>query len=77
MIRYADDEEQKGNLGQVAKKIIQKTGKHGTLFAMIKFHFFGERDSETENIEIQHTLRSQIKINNRRKAIFNTLSRDQ
>jgi hypothetical protein len=52
MTNYADEEEQKGNLSEVAKKIIQKTGKKGTLFAIIKFHVFGERHEETENIEL-------------------------
>lgn len=52
MIRYAEDEEQKGNLGLIAKNIIKKTGTKGTLFSIMKFHLFGDRDQEVENIEV-------------------------
>ena len=50
MVKYAEVEQRKGNLGDLAKKIIKKTGKSGTIFAIIKFHLFGERHSDTENI---------------------------
>lgn len=57
MIKFAEDEEQKGNLGLIAKNIIKRTGAKGTLFSIMKFHLFGDRDQEVENIEVQHTLR--------------------
>jgi len=67
MVHYAENEDQKGNLGNIAKKIIMKTGRPGTMFAIIKFHLFGEIDHETENIEIQHNLRKGIKLDTRKK----------
>jgi hypothetical protein len=45
------------------KRIIIKTGAPGKLFKSIKFHLFGIRDDEVEQIEIQHNLRKQIKKN--------------
>ena len=45
------------------KRIIIKTGAPGKLFKSIKFHLFGIRDTEVEQIEIQHNLRKQIKKN--------------
>jgi hypothetical protein len=54
MVKYAEEENQHGCLGNVAKKVIQKTGKPGTLFAIIKYHLFGEEHQETEYIELQH-----------------------
>ena len=40
-----------------------KTGAPGKLFKSIKFHLFGIRDTDVEQIEIQHNLRKQIKKN--------------
>ena len=52
MLTYAQEEEIKGNLNKIVKRIIMKTGAPGKLFKSIKFHLFGLRDSEIEQIEI-------------------------
>jgi hypothetical protein len=57
IIKYAREEEQKGNLGAISKQIILKTGAPGSLFKVLKFHLFGERDTEIDDIELQHSLR--------------------
>ena len=63
MVKYAKNEDQRGHLGPIAKKIIKKTGTKGTMFSVLKFHLFGERDQNVENIEIQYKLRKQFKLN--------------
>jgi len=57
VIKYAREEEQKGNLGAVSRQIITKTGAPGTVFKVLKFHLFGERDKEIDEIELQQSLR--------------------
>ena len=52
IVKYVKEEEQKGNLGQLSKQIIMKTGAQGTIFKVIKYHLFGERDKEIEDIEL-------------------------
>lgn len=52
IIKYTRDEEQKGNLGAISKQIIMKTGAPGTIFKVLKFHLFGERDKEIDHIEL-------------------------
>ena len=52
IIKYCREEEQKGNLGSITKQIISKTGSSGTIFKVLKFHLFGERDKEIDDIEL-------------------------
>ena len=65
MIQYAQEQEIIGNLGQTVRRIIMKTGAPGKLFKSIKFHLFGLRDNEMEQIEIQHSIRQQMKLKNK------------
>ena len=60
MIKYVKEEEQKGNVGPVVKKIISKTGsnKNGCMvFTIVKYHLFGDRVKWIDDILMQHTLR--------------------
>ena len=52
IIKYAREEEQKGNLGALSKQIIMKTGAPSSIFKVLKFHLFGERDKEIDDIEL-------------------------
>ena len=61
MLKYAQDQEMRGNLDRLVKRVIMKTGAPGKLFKSIKFHLFGLRDTEVEQIEIQHNMRKQMK----------------
>jgi hypothetical protein len=52
IVKFLKDEEQKGNLGALSKHIIMKTGAPGTIFKVVKYHLFGVRDPEIEDIEL-------------------------
>ena len=50
-MRYATQEEAKGNIGYIARKIITKTGsKQSQMFGVIKCHLFGQRNKWVEDI---------------------------
>ena len=48
MIEYAERESSKGNLDELARQIIEKTGEG--LFLPIKYHFYGHRDKNFEEL---------------------------
>ena len=58
IIKYAREQRDKGNLGPIAEQVIKLTGLKGTLFKVVHFSLFGDRDKDIEEIEIQHNLRS-------------------
>ena len=61
-MRYATQEEAKGNIGYIARKIITKTGsKQSQMFGVIKCHLFGQRNKWVEDIKIHHNLRNYMR----------------
>jgi hypothetical protein len=55
MLSYATEQDQKGNLGHLSRKIITGTGSQ--MFKAIKCHFFGVRDNDYEELLIWYRLR--------------------
>ena len=43
MVKYAEEEKLKGNMGPIVKKIIMKTGKENTMFKFIKYAMYNVR----------------------------------
>jgi hypothetical protein len=50
MVKYAEDEKLKGNIGPIAKKIIMNTGKPNTMFKFLKYALYNIRIKEVEDI---------------------------
>ena len=51
MIEYVERQKRKGNLGQIAKKVIMNTGSH--IFVPIKYQFYGIRNREYELFKLE------------------------
>jgi len=50
MIKYAEEEKLKGNIGSIVKKIIMKTGTKNTMFKFLKHSFYNIRIQEIEDL---------------------------
>ena len=50
MVKYAEEEKMKGNIGPIVKKIIMNTGKPNTMFKFLKYAVYNIRIKEIEDL---------------------------
>lgn len=63
MIKYAEKEKLKGNLGPIVKKIILKTGMPNTMFKYIKYSIYNVRIQEIEDLFNQYNFQKDQELN--------------
>ena len=63
MIKFAEEEKRKGNMGPIIEKIIMKTGNNETMFKHIKHYVYNLRIKEIEELNNAYNYQKTHEIN--------------